>query len=206
MRKILFVLLALFAASSAHAAMVRYELTFAVERVEDGNLGYPDIQSFFVGDVFHGSLLVDDAVLAVDGPSNAGTPLHLRIAMGDTVWAQDFPSDLRGLRGPCYNPALACTQEQFDIWGLGSDFLGFEVLGGVVTGLWGGVFGGGDFPFADFQGTRFGATPYRLLSDGVSLDMEGLTGALTIRRVPSPGTLSLIGLGLLLAVRRRVSV
>lgn len=201
MRKIILAL-AVLITSSAQGAMIRYELTFDVEQVYQG-LGDPAIQSFFVGDRFHGSLLVDDGILASDGPSNAGMPRHLRITMGDTVWAQDFSSDLTGLRGPCYNQALACTPEQGAIWGLGSDYLGFEVLNGIVVGLWGGVYGVGDFPFVDFNGTRFGATPYRLLADGISFDMEGLMGSMTIRRVPLPGTLALMGLGLLLVARRR---
>lgn len=209
MRKIILAL-AMLVASSAQAAMIRYELTFVVEQVGGGGSGEfndPAVQSFFVGEVFRGSLLVDDVILTADGVANAGMPRHLRITMGDTVWAQDFSSDLAGFRGPCSNYLLSCTTEQQYLWGLGSEYLGFEVAGGVVTGLWGGVYGFSDMPYIDFRGATFGAEPYRLLPGGTSWvtdgDMEFVSGRVMVNRVPVSSTFALMSLGLLLVARRR---
>jgi hypothetical protein len=66
-----------------------------------------------------------------------------------------------------------------------SPFLAFDVHGGQITGLEGGVFGPADFPFFDFLGTNFSAA-----------DIESphtvLFGELEVAQVPEPSTFLLL--------------
>jgi hypothetical protein len=74
---------------------------------------------------------------------------------------------------------------------------GFDVHGGQITGLEGGVFGPSDVPFVDFFGTTFSSVDYA---------ETNLRGSLQVLPIPEPPTLLLLSSGVALAtlvIRRR---
>lgn len=154
---------------------------------------------------------VDSSLLSSDGLAKAGQPSHAFLQIGDTVWAQDFASDLDGFRGPCYNPYFTCTPSEADIWGLDSDYWGFDVQAGEISGLWGGMFGVGDIPFIDFLGTEFSSALFVDLpinDHDAQRNLIYVHGNWTINRltpISEPMLISLLGFGILFLRRRNGS-
>ena len=189
------------------ATPVAYDLFFTVEylRTEAGFPPHdPRVQ---IGDVYTGSFTVDSALLATDGSNLAGNVSAFSISTEDVTWTMglQFPlSEFAGFRGP---------------GGLGADSPGFDVAGGQVTNLRGGVYGRGDVPFVDFS---VDARPPYLPNDPACTglycgnrsnyfwtvnQLGAFGGPMTVAApVPEPETyaMSLIGLiGVFVAVQRR---
>lgn len=120
------------ACTISSAAPVAYGLTFHVQetRVNGGSPSPADT-------VYSGTFVVDDSILGSDGINKTGSVSAFRIDFGSFVWdMNDATSQFAGFRGPD---------------GLGASSPGFDVVGGQITNLRGGVFGGADFPFVDFS-------------------------------------------------------
>lgn len=185
----------------ATATPVSYNIDFTVTYL----VSAPTVS---IGDVFHGSFTVDDSLLAADGINQSATVNALAIQMGST-W--------------CYN--VVCANNQFSGFrgpgGLATSSPGFDVAGGDVVNLRGGVYGGFDIPFIDFSYNIFlppnvspcGGGSYcgnqanafwtrNLLGDfGGTLNINPVS-------VPEPSTIMLLAFGLAglgFAVRRKTS-
>jgi hypothetical protein len=123
------------AAPATHAGQVFYGLDFTVEYVFSGG-GFDLDPRVAIGNVYTGSFSVDSAVLAQDAIDVAAEVGAFSITMEDVSWVMGSPfSAFAGFRGP---------------GGFGAS-PGFDVAGGQVTNLRGGVFGSADFPFVDFS-------------------------------------------------------
>jgi hypothetical protein len=184
------------------ATPIRYGLEFRVQYVDsqmDSRLQ--------VGNSYLGSLIVDDGLLLADGINKVGVVSAFRIQMEDVIWDLNLATPLNeflGFRGP---------------EGLGSTSPGFDVLGGSVTNLRGGVFGSSDFPFVDFStnshsafsrsANACGANPTycgnaaNYFSTNNQLGIFG--GSMLVYDVPQPATVLLFLTGFLgvLAYRSR---
>jgi hypothetical protein len=191
-------------ATTASAAAIAFKATFTVDSIYaspdylPGTLVSPPV----TGEKYYAYIKVDDSILWSDGPANAGEVLAFSSQIGSSVWNPDLPwsivNDFAGFRGPCYGP-ISCTPEQYGIWGLGSEFLGFDVVNGAATGLRGGVFGAADFPYIDFLGDRFSSSSRflvdpDLVGNGVYEEF-GLQGTLALQRIPEPGSVVLFAIG-----------
>lgn len=224
--------LALGIATSAQAVPIKLHLTFTVESTLFFGTPYGNSPDQFlsppsIGSQYYGALVIDDAVVATDGPIVAGEVLGFTAQIGQTVWnigslatPTAFPDKYggNGLRGPCYNDGrLLCTTEEWAIWGLGSSSLGFEVTNGEVTNIFGGIVGLGDIPFIDINTItpgfwtlpEFYIRPEMVPSGtvGPSYGLIGMSGLLTISKVPEPASLALLCIGLagLIFIRRHTT-
>jgi hypothetical protein len=84
---------------------------------------------------------------------------------------------------------------------------GFNVHGGVLTGLYGGVIGGGDFTFIDFEYIFAGLGSNGFNAAAVfppTFNQTVFQGHFTVDRVAEPPSVALlvIGLGILLSMYR----
>lgn len=167
-----------------------------------------------IGSTYFANISIDDSILASDGVDKAGKVLGFHAQIGDSVWdpslPQTFLTDFQGFRGPCYGP-LSCTPAKWAVWGLASEYLGFDVVGGEITRVYGGVYGQGDIPFIDFLATgRWGSNSW-FQWQGVgepepSYWLVGLQGNLSVTQVPEPMTPLLLALGFMaLRLSRRLS-
>jgi hypothetical protein len=198
----------------ANAGLVAYQIDYTVEYFGQGPID-PDVT---IGKKYFGFFALNDAILATDGLNKPGEVFGFYTRFEDVIWSSNFPypvSQFVGFRGP---------------GGLGAPSPGFDVYGGQIVNLRGGVFGHADVPFIDFS-TNFGpgAPPFTgnptdgctgsycgndanhfwtlsSYSDGVFGPGAGAFGGLmTIHRVAEPEiyALMLAGLGLLGWVGRR---
>jgi PEP-CTERM motif len=197
-----------FCAVPAVAAPVSYNMRFVVSGLEPGFGTDPRIR---VGNIYLGSFTVDDSILSTPGTNRLGLLSNFTISLNDanfTMPRGSIPDPLNYFSG-FYGPA-----------GLGSNSPGFDVSGGVITNLRGGVFSGSDsnfFAFSDDRGFvgvdptcisrpgneycgnapgRFYAVFALPLGSPFSLgERVGMFGAMTIAAapvaVPEPGTLVL---------------
>lgn len=163
------------------------------------------------GNVYFGRFAVDDEVLVTDGIGKPGNVDFFYIEMEDNIWGYNLAGDnsFRGFRGPIPgNPFCMMTMAC-----LNAPSPGFDVVNGVITNLRGGVFGDADVPFVDFSAhgpnnfIALGAT--RSTDPGTSFTRVGgrepVVGTMEIFRVPEPGAIYLLMLGLSIvagAIRR----
>lgn len=186
------------------AAPVSYEIDFEVQYFGTGAID-PRV---VIGDIYSGSFTVDDSILLSDGLNKAGLVSAFSITMEDVSWTMGLapPGSLfSGFRGPL---------------GLGASSPGFDVLGGTITNLRGGVFGESDIPYVDFSEDPRLPHPagYPSCSDGTSYcgnspnafftvnPLGAFGGSMTIAApVPEPETYAmlLLGLGVVGFVSRR---
>jgi hypothetical protein len=121
----------------AQAEYVPYGVRFTVEYTSSDRALDPRIA---VGNTYTGTFSIDSADLLQDGINKAGRVNGFSVAIENGHWTQDAGfspwSWFAGFRGPN---------------GLGGGSPGFDVVGGKVTNLRGGVFGATDFPFMDFS-------------------------------------------------------
>jgi hypothetical protein len=189
-------LLAAFAlAPAAQAIPVSYGIDYVVEFVDTSGLGPPPDPRVAVGNVYGGSFTVDSAVLAQDGINKSAAVSAFATTMEDVSWILGVPgpaSEFAGFRGPN---------------GLGDVSPGFDVVGGQITNLRGGVFGRADFPFIDFSlDVRLAATTDPTCTTGSFCGnsphsfwtlnpLGGFGGTMRIFAVPEPAGWALVLLG-----------
>jgi hypothetical protein len=182
----------------AHATFVPHQFTLTITEIRypsflgskqtacvDFDTGYPPGVQFqcSVGDVIVGHFSVDDSLLALTGTNLPGIVTGFFLQIGEVIWDQQHPSpasDFAGFRGPPlgFGPSP-----------------GFDVSGGVITGLRGGVHSSADWPTTDFFVTQFLAEDWPDIGNL-------LMGDLSVTRVPEPVSLLLLSCGLLvLAVK-----
>jgi hypothetical protein len=178
--------------STPHAAPISYDIIFEVEYYNQQ--GTPVDPRVELGDIYKGSFTVDDAILSQDGLNKAGIVSAFNITMEDVSWTMGlgYPySVFSGFRGP---------------GGLGADSPGFDVFGGSITNLRGGVFGSSDIPFVDFSyDFRAGAPPFPDCATGAPYCGNAPNMFWTVS-VPEPETyvMVLLGLGVVGFVNRRL--
>ncbi|HZF15343.1 MAG TPA: PEP-CTERM sorting domain-containing protein [Steroidobacteraceae bacterium] len=152
---------------------------------------------------YTGHFGVDSGDLLSDGYVDAPFA-YFNLTLGNYTWDLDQPFPLSDLAGTVFfNPDTG-------IRGRSPNLETFLVSGGSVQTLCCGVYGESDAPFVDLIGfDLFGVTsPYAgAVSGGGSREYFAAAGAFTVYRVPEPGTLTLMlvglsGLGAWLSSRR----
>lgn len=183
------------------AAPTNYQISFNVDFVTTAI--DPDVR---VGKTYYGSFTVDSALLDHDGLNQLGNVSQFAIQMEDIIWnlGAPFPqSAFSGFRGPT---------------GRFASSPGFDVLGGEITNLRGGVFGIVDEPFVDFStylppGVPTGAPlscpgsfcGNKVNSFGTVNPAGTFGGSMAVVRVSEPSTLALLVFGMAaLAIHRNV--
>jgi len=176
--------------SQLSAESISYEVAFRVTEVAlrggpcsgSGLFGC----NIHVGDDFIGRFDINSSLLQQNGDNLPGdiSNFFLRInGVGEpgVTWDQTHPlpaSDFLGFRGPLVPGGLIV---------LDAPSPGFNVHGGQITGLQGGVFGHVDSPWNDFLNTTFSAS-----DDG----QNNVRGSMVIAQaVPEPSTILLVSTG-----------
>jgi hypothetical protein len=190
---------ALLLSPSVQAALVPYDVVLQVDQVLnqkgacDGQVQLPAHHLFGCGiqpgDVFTGRFAVDDTLLQRDGDNLNGPIFGFWLKIGTVVWDQDQRSDFDGFRQFVEGDTTGLVRF--------AAAPSFNIHGGIITVVTGGVLGRGDAPFVDFYNVpllgRFNAQ-----DDSIT----HLAGTLTVGRsvsvVPEPGALTLLGVPLLL--------
>lgn len=196
-------------AGLAHATPITYEITlktshvFYPDRLDDRVIKHEPK----IGDKFTMRLKIDDSLLKKEGSQEVGLVLSFKAQIDKNVWQLNKPGDAT-FRGPCEHWNRDCSDEEWDKWGLGSDYFGFSVSSGKITSLFGGVIGSeGDEPFIDFWGDHFTSLTYFEAEPVVGVDdpvaVVALNGSLEFRAIPEPTTFALFGIGALALMRRR---
>lgn len=170
----------LLASTAAHAIPISYTLNFDVGFVSSAFPSDPDLK---VGNRYLGSFTLDDALLLHDGLNQPGSLSAFRVQFEDVFWDMNDPTHFAGFRGP-------------NGFGLTP---GFDVLGGQVVNLRGGIFSRGDFPFIDFSLFN---VPGTFASASQAGAFGGTMSVLRVAEPPLP-VWALAGLIAILFYRRR---
>lgn len=183
-----------YAPLAARATPVPYTFTLTVQSASDitpSSCGGGSLQFFpcatAPGDTFRGRFWVDDAVLSKTGKGISAPVTGFMLKIGSVTWDQDHPSDFRGLRDGQTYPS-------------GGNALSFDINHGLITGIFGGVWGQSDPPYLDFE---HGNTFTALDPGGIAL--VGITSVAPMA-IAEPETvlLFLFGGGALLSRRLRL--
>jgi hypothetical protein len=192
---------------------IKFEVTSGTAFLYDCD--YPDCdgsqltQWDAVGNVYYGFFSIDSSILANDGYNLSGDLGFLVIKIEDDIWGYNSPLDNAiedgGFRGPIPgDPDCPGDDSGDDYWSfcLYAPSPGFDVVDGRITGLRGGVFGGGDAPFVDFLGTYFNTVGRNNIDRMTWLEGQG---TMTIFRIPEPSSAALLLIGFVLIglLRRR---
>jgi hypothetical protein len=180
-----------FMISIGETSQIRYQVDLTVSNLSDIGLGpvwrqapsgCRDCFQFQpeVGQIFGGTLVIEDSVLSTDGDRIGGL-VSLDLNLAGVNWDYDISSGNSG-----------------SLWGfrsshgLGAVSPSFIINDGQLVGWEGGVYGSGDAPFIDFFDTRFAS-----IDAGLSGRILGDTKFTLVEAVPEPnGTfLLMIGLG-----------
>lgn len=154
---------------------IRFQVTSVSEKWNSGNPG--DLVFLFdykpaIGDVFTGSMRLEDSVGSVDGTDRMGGLLGLDLNLAGLSWTYD---EIIGNSG-----ALTGFRSSH---GLGAVSPSFAFAGGELQGWQGGVYGAADYPFIDFLGSSFSSV------DASFSVISGTTTFQKIAMVPEPSTL-----------------
>jgi len=174
-----FVLVTVFS-TGANATLIQYNIILQSTTVLQGGLPLCSQNDSFgcnnvVGDIYTGSFRVDDSLLAREGNRLVAPVFDFLLQIGGVSWSHVF-------RGPLVDGG------SIDFTNIGP---GFDVHGGILTNLAGGVFSAGDIPFVDFEYLAGPGRFHAVGSGGTILD-----GTMALVRVPEPSTLALLGLAL----------
>lgn len=146
-----------------------------------------------IGHTYDSSFAVQDGLLSQTGHNLSGTLAGFRLQIENLVWdAFKNPganNEFFGFRGPI--PGNPGCPEGTNLVCLNAPSPGFDVAGPTITALWGGVFGGADIPYVDFESV---AGPGRF--NAVDNSRVFVSGTLAISRVPEPASFFLLGSGL----------
>lgn len=153
MRTAIVTLLALIPVLPAEAAFVDYQITFTVTSgvgydcgttEEEWQEGCTEFDP--TGNVYYGSFGIDDSLLATDGLNKPGVLSHFIIQMEGNIWAAEWINGVRQFH-PTNNSLMGFYgPEGFNV------VPGFDVIGGQVVDIRGGVYGSGDEPLVDLSG------------------------------------------------------
>ncbi len=196
------ILLLLSLSSVAQAVPITYGIRFTVDSGTIFTLSGDQFQTITqrdaVGSSYFGHFAVDDAVLASDGTGKPGVLDFFEIAIEDNLWGFNFPGDnsFAGFRGPIPGDPFCEMTAACPF----APSPGFDVVGGTITNLRGGVFGLADVPFVDFS--SLGANTF--IAHGALVPTSAPTfsflqgqGSMQLFKVAEPSSLALLCFGLL---------
>lgn len=169
----------------ALAIPIDYEVIFEITEVTPS--GNPPVSGLsfdplpMIGDKFVAiTFSVDSASLAADASDITLPLLAFRAELAGVVWDSD--------------PTVASAFAGFrNSAGLFDSSPSFDVLAGDIIDMAGGVFGPADFPNIDFAS---GGSPLPGTFLAGDIGQSWIRGTFRVLRVPEPGTLALLGLGL----------
>jgi hypothetical protein len=175
----LLILLSLAWPASAFALPLAYNLTLHADS----------------GPAFIGGFTIDDVLLSHEGDNLRGTIADFHIAIGASRFDQQGGDDgFSGFRGP-----YTSDDEESGAFFIGAAAPGFIVHDGVLTGLQGGVYSGGDLTYIDFFldhhfNAAFFATP-----SFPETDISYVSGSFCVSPLtaPEPATITYLAAGLL---------
>jgi hypothetical protein len=184
MKKFLVALTFLLLSTLADASPVNYNLVLDVNLATGFNcnplISFPSFAcpNGTISSQYIGHFTIDDSLLALEGDQLLADISNFVLQIGTLVWNQNlkFPgSDFSGFR---QNPQTFASSP------------GFNVHGGQIVCLTGGVYGAADAPFVDFFCNTFHA---------IDLQNNFIQGALSVAlaSVPEPPAWLLMGLGLM---------
>lgn len=143
-----------------------------------------------IGDSFVGTFQIqEDLSLLADGLYNISVK-SLSISIGMLQWdASDFDSSCYGQAGDWV--IHDCLSGFYGITGVRDTSTGFRVVAGEIVSLFTTFYSDSDLPNVDFsQEASGGGDHWR------AFGTDDIRGTYTVTRVPEPGTLALLGLGL----------
>ncbi len=183
--------------NTALAVPVNFDIRFSVEAILSGPQFIPIDPRIRVGSIYSGATTIDSAILDVDGINKPGNVSRFLIRFEEAFWelGSSDPNNLFvGFRGPL---------------GFFAQSPGFDVQGGSIVNIRGGVFSGGDAYFVDFStgpipttqppcsGDYCGGSPNNFIT---RTPLGSFSGSYTVSpsRVPAPATTALVSLALLM--------
>jgi hypothetical protein len=200
-----FVLLSIAAASQA--ALVRHNLVLQAERVLFLEQCIPQPNSFGCdvrpGDIFIGHFDVDDSLLTREGNWIAARVFNFYLQVGDAIYDQNrrcHPfdpctggSDFASFRGP------KLIDDGEPGWDFSLDSIGFNVHGGRITAIAGGVYSWDEYPFIDFYSPPLVAEKQFVGAGNIGIYGNYFVGR-SAQAIPEPAPLALMFVAMAVAV------
>lgn len=129
---------------SAQASLIGYRIDCTVEYFLNDTISRPN-PAVAIGNVYYGFFAIDDSILTTDGLNKPGDVFAFFTKIVNAIWSSNFPSPIslfEGYRGPDNSISP-----------------GFDVVGGEIVNLRGGVVGPGDAFFIDFSSNARPGSP-----------------------------------------------